>query len=30
MEPVLLSKVYDVDFHLQAVGEQRWIMTKTA
>ena len=30
MEPGLLSKVYDVDFHLQAVGEQRWIMTKTA
>jgi vitamin B12 transport system ATP-binding protein len=30
MEPQLLSQIYDVDFHLQAVGEQRWIMTKTA
>lgn len=30
MVPVLLSQIYDVDFHLQAVGEQRWIMTKTA
>ncbi|CAI2497639.1 vitamin B12 ABC transporter ATP-binding protein BtuD [Serratia liquefaciens] len=30
MEPVLLSQIYDVDFHLQAVGDQRWIMTKTA
>jgi vitamin B12 transport system ATP-binding protein len=30
MEPGLLSRVYEVDFHLQALGEQRWIMTKTA
>ncbi|CAI1116968.1 MULTISPECIES: vitamin B12 ABC transporter ATP-binding protein BtuD [Serratia] len=30
MEPLLLSTIYDVDFHLQAVGDQRWIMTKTA
>lgn len=30
MDPGLLSKVYDVDFHLQALGEQRWLMTKTA
>ncbi len=30
MEPGLLSNVYDVDFHLQALGEQRWLMTKTA
>ncbi|TQI80348.1 vitamin B12 transport system ATP-binding protein [Serratia fonticola] len=30
MEPRLLSAVYDVDFHLQALGEQRWLMTKTA
>jgi len=30
MEPALLSSVYDVDFHLQAVGDQRWIMTRTA
>lgn len=30
MEPGLLSRVYEVDFHLQAVGAQRWIMTKTA
>ncbi|HGM5489134.1 TPA: vitamin B12 ABC transporter ATP-binding protein BtuD [Serratia fonticola] len=30
MEPGLLSNVYEVDFHLQALGEQRWIMTKTA
>lgn len=30
MEPALLSRVYEVDFHLQALGEQRWIMTKTA
>ncbi|CAI0734894.1 vitamin B12 ABC transporter ATP-binding protein BtuD [Serratia ficaria] len=30
MEPTLLSRIYDVDFHLQAVGDQRWIMTRTA
>ena len=30
MEPGLLSRVFEVDFHLQAVGEQCWIMTKTA
>lgn len=30
MEPGLLSEVYEVDFHLQAIGELHWIMTKTA
>jgi vitamin B12 transport system ATP-binding protein len=30
MEPEVLSRIYDVDFHLQALGDQRWIMTKTA
>lgn len=30
MAPELLSRVYEVDFHLQVIGEQRWIMTKTA
>lgn len=30
MQPEILSKIYDVDFHLHAVGDQRWIMTRTA
>lgn len=29
MEPGLLSRVYGVDFHLQAPGEQRWLMART-
>ncbi|OMQ27157.1 vitamin B12 ABC transporter ATP-binding protein BtuD [Serratia oryzae] len=30
MKPEVLSRIYDVEFHLQALGDQRWIMTKTA
>lgn len=30
MEPALLSQIYDVEFHMQAVGDRRWIMTTTA
>ncbi|AHG22345.1 vitamin B12 ABC transporter ATPase [Chania multitudinisentens RB-25] len=30
MEPGLLSRIYDIDFHLQALGDRRWLMTKTA
>ncbi len=30
MAPALLSQIYEVDFHLQWVGDQRWIMTRTA
>lgn len=30
MEPEVLSRIYEVDFHLQALGDRRWIMTKTA
>ncbi|WP_362615951.1 hypothetical protein, partial [Streptomyces sp. NPDC047968] len=30
MAPGLLSQIYEVDFHLQWVGDQRWIMTRTA
>ncbi|MFI8416481.1 vitamin B12 ABC transporter ATP-binding protein BtuD [Serratia sp. NPDC078593] len=30
MQPEILSQIYDVDFHLHAIGEQRWIMTRTA
>lgn len=28
LKPEILSQVYDVDFHLQTLGEQRWLMTK--
>ncbi|MBH2898309.1 vitamin B12 ABC transporter ATP-binding protein BtuD [Serratia ureilytica] len=30
MAPALLSQIYEVDFQLQWVGDQRWIMTRTA
>ncbi|WON78776.1 vitamin B12 ABC transporter ATP-binding protein BtuD [Serratia sp. UGAL515B_01] len=29
MVPELLSRVYEIDFHLQSSGSQRWIMTKS-
>ena len=30
MAPALLSQIYEVDFQLQWIGDQRWIMTRTA
>ncbi|RLM16798.1 vitamin B12 ABC transporter ATP-binding protein BtuD [Gibbsiella quercinecans] len=30
MVPALLSPVYEIGFHLQMVGEQRWLMTRDA
>ncbi|MFC0227110.1 vitamin B12 ABC transporter ATP-binding protein BtuD [Serratia aquatilis] len=30
MEPELLSRVYEVDFHLHSLGGQQWVMTKSA
>lgn len=30
MQPEVLSRIYDVEFHLQVLGDQRWMMTRTA